>query len=124
MKTCTYSDPDSRKLVEKSSDGTFICFRCKGKISQRNNIERHQKKCKGEKPQHTCNLCDKTFVYKSKLDRHTKQVHYILSQNGDDASEEESDLFTPSFVGTFTDASTSAVYINVDSSLTPIDKCD
>ena len=45
-------------------------------------------------------------------------------QNGDAASEDEFDVFTPSFIGTFTDASTSAVEINVDSSLTPIDKCD
>ena len=31
--------------------------------------------CKGIKPKHVCSICQKEFLYKSKLDRHMSQLH-------------------------------------------------
>ena len=57
--------------VDKYEDA-YMCKSCNKVITQRNNIHRHLKKCRGhiKKDSHRCNNCQQEFPFKSLLDRH------------------------------------------------------
>ena len=107
-KVCEKPRTGKISTVVMTSDKTFLCTKCNGKITQRNNIKRHEKTCKGQtQVQHICNYCKKVFLYSSKLQRHVNQVHNILSlDTTDDCTREDFDFFTPSFIDFSAGAST------------------
>ena len=64
----------SSKSIVKRDNG-YVCLLCNAEIKHSNNISRHKKLCKkGQKPLLTCDVCNKQFKFKCKLERHN-QVH-------------------------------------------------
>ena len=62
----------AKKIVKNDND-VYVCKECNTEIRHRNNVSRHLKVCKVKKVQkqkYSCNICQKIFLFKSKLERH------------------------------------------------------
>ena len=76
-KKCQGLPPDTSNSsisIVKRNNG-YLCLLCSAEIKHSSNIRRHKKLCKkGQKPLFTCDVCNKQFKFKYKLEGH-KQVH-------------------------------------------------
>ena len=73
---CEGVPPDPSVVAEKkvkNDNDMCICKKCNTEVTHINNISRHLKVCKVKKVQkqkYSCDICQKIFLFKSKLERH------------------------------------------------------
>ena len=73
---CETVPPDpsvvTKKIVKNDND-VYVCKECNTEIRHRNNVSRHLKVFKVKKVQKqkcSCDICQKIFLFKYKLERH------------------------------------------------------
>ena len=71
---CSYPAIKNKEKYICKEDGSFQCANCKKTFSKRSNTSCHIKTCKGDKIKncHSFDVCQKSFAYKSILERHLK----------------------------------------------------
>ena len=67
-------DPSvAAKKIVKNDNDVYVFKECNTEVRHRNNVSRHLKVCKVKKVQkqkYWCDICQKIFPFKSKLERH------------------------------------------------------
>ncbi|KAL1378772.1 hypothetical protein pipiens_015358 [Culex pipiens pipiens] len=83
------SNLDSHRRSVHNEERPFVCQQCGTSFKVSNSLCRHRKRCHimrqkallkanpepRRRPQHACDLCDKTFATKSTRDNHRRSIH-------------------------------------------------